>query len=478
MTAKTEYFPERFNVDTQGMRQLHEGRRPEQLVKELIQNAFDEDTRKCAVQVTVENEGVRIIVEDDGPGFRDIRDAYTLMGDTPKRMDPEARGRFNMGEKEVLSVAEWAIVETAGSTVKFPESGGRTVSTNRRKKGTRITAMMPWDAEKAQQLIEGLSGFRPPESTRYTINGETVFRQNTIRVHSATLDTVIQSAPGQPMRQSRRKTNIHILDPQGGVSRIFEMGIPIQEIELPYSVDIMQKVPMPPNRDTVSESYLQRIYAETLNAMHNFLSDESFGENWIRAAVEHRAISEEAVKRVIRGRYGRKVVTASNKDANMRATDAGYQVLQTSSLGKEELKNMRDLGGLQTAYTLFGKTNDENPDLLEPGEIQKRFAQWVKKLGKMAGKQVTPVFIHDEASKEIASCTMSTQNPEMRFNTYHLDMEFFKGRGYEQLDLILHELGHAEMDGEMSHGPNWGEACCRTAAKIALSMAKQTEKLE
>ena len=148
MAAKTEHFPERFNVDTMGMRQLHENRRPEQLVKELIQNAFDEDIRMCTVKVTAETEGVRIVVEDDGPGFRDIRDAYTLMGDTPKRMNPEARGRFNMGEKEVLSVAKWAKLETAGSTVEFPESGGRTVRGNHRKKGTKITTMMPWEPEK------------------------------------------------------------------------------------------------------------------------------------------------------------------------------------------------------------------------------------------------------------------------------------------------------------------------------------------
>ena len=290
MATRTEYSPERFNVDTDGMRQLHQNRRPEQLVKELIQNAFDEDARECAVQIMVELEGVRVIVEDDGPGFRDIRDAYTLMGDTPKRMNPEARGRFNMGEKEVLSVARWARVETAGSTVEFPDSGGRTIRKNRRRKGTRITAMMPWENDEAVRLIEGLSTFRPPEGIAFMVNDKEILRQEAIRIHSAILDTVIQDSPGQPLRQTRRKTGIHILMQQGRVSRILEMGIPIQEIELPFSVDIMQKVPMPPNRDTVAESYLQRIYTETLNAMYmTLLGPESpGGELGQGPPMEHR----------------------------------------------------------------------------------------------------------------------------------------------------------------------------------------------
>ena len=120
-----KFYPERFTVDTLGMRQLHQQRQPEQLVKELVQNVFDEkEASNCEVTIQREEAGARVIVEDDGLGFSNVSDAYTLMGDTAKRMDPERRGRFNMGEKEVLCVATWATVETVGSTVEFPEGRG------------------------------------------------------------------------------------------------------------------------------------------------------------------------------------------------------------------------------------------------------------------------------------------------------------------------------------------------------------------
>ena len=216
---------------------------------------------------------------------------------------------------------------------------------------------------------------------------------------------------------------------------------------------------MPPNRDTVAESYLQRIYTETLNAMYNFLDQKALGENWVRVAMEHRMVTEEAVKRVMKGKYSEKVVTwSSNTDATMKATDAGYQVLHSRSLGKNELKNMRELGGLKSANEVFGKKQSDDPDVVEPEEIQKKFALWVREIGLLAGKKVTPVFIRDKTSNQAANCTMNTENPTMRFNTHHLDTEFFKGRDAEQLDLIIHELGPSEMNGTNVPRPKMGRS--------------------
>ena len=114
--------------------------------------------------------------------------------------------------------------------------------------------------------------------------------------------------------------------------------------------------------------------------------------------------------------------------------------------------------------------------MVEPGNpIRDAFADWVKKLGRMAGKEVRPVFIH-EKSRTIACCTMNADNPEMQLNTLHLDEDFFQGRGRKQLELVIHELGHAETSGAMSHGPRWGEACSRVGSMIAMGMLEESRK--
>lgn len=463
-------IPERFQVSTQGMRQLHADRHPEQLIKELVQNAFDEETTTCDITLKHQPNGVLITVEDDGPGFSDISHAYTLMADTPKRLNPEKRGRFNMGDKEVISLATWATIETTGSTVRFPRQGGRKVSTNTREIGTKVTVHMPWSKEQSDRLKDRLPLIRPPETIRYTVNGIPVTNTPTLRVTRAILPTIVQPVPGQPMRPARRSTEIHIAIPGLQEGWLYEMGIPIQPINLPYDVDIMQKVPMPPNRDTVSEAYLKDIYTEVLAAMYQDMEKEQFADTWVRTAMESNKITEDAVKTTIKQRYGDKVVTWSSKtDSNMKAIDNGYEVIHPRTISKPEMDNMRRLGGLQTSNDIFPPSDprDLKPINVSQDQAKQHFARWVTDLGGLAGKKVEVKFTNNPNSRMLACCTMNTSNPTMFFNTGLLEDSFFEARGQRQLELVIHELGHAETSGEMSHGPAWGTGCSSVASKIA-----------
>ena len=67
----------RLAVSTAGTRELHSARPPWQLVKELVQNAWDEVPNATVCNVSVRPRGSRTVVsvEDDGAGFRNIEDA-------------------------------------------------------------------------------------------------------------------------------------------------------------------------------------------------------------------------------------------------------------------------------------------------------------------------------------------------------------------------------------------------------------------
>ena len=93
---------ERFAISATGLRELHADRSPASHVAELIQNAFDEETTYCEVLITpgAVRGTTSIVVTDDGPGFQDITHAWTLMAPTPKRGQPDKRGRFNLGRKD------------------------------------------------------------------------------------------------------------------------------------------------------------------------------------------------------------------------------------------------------------------------------------------------------------------------------------------------------------------------------------------
>ena len=90
----------RFEVSTEGMKGLHDGRPLWSLVKELVANAWDEETTICKVTIKGHEEVfsggevkgfIEVAVEDDGAGFKDINDAFTLMAPTSKRQESGVR---------------------------------------------------------------------------------------------------------------------------------------------------------------------------------------------------------------------------------------------------------------------------------------------------------------------------------------------------------------------------------------------------
>ena len=228
---------ERFAVSAQGLRQLHAGREPWTLVKELIQNAWDEAPRATRCDVTIAagpDDTTVVTVEDDGPGFADISHAWTLMAETAKRADPKKRGRFNLGEKEIIAVALSAEIETAGTTVSFPAEGGRVTAPNTREKGTRVRVTMPWSQQEATELRDRLRRFRPTECG-LTVDGEEVPRRTPLACREATLRTLILRGPGLPISDTKRRTSIDVLERvDAETGWIYEMGIPIQATTLPY----------------------------------------------------------------------------------------------------------------------------------------------------------------------------------------------------------------------------------------------------
>src|SRR5579872_5837942 len=95
-----------FDVDRVGLGKQAEEQPKGRLVGELVQNGLDE-RGVTQIAVTLELVANRpladLTVEDDSPeGFRDLADAYTLFATSYKRVNPEQRGQFNLGEKMVL----------------------------------------------------------------------------------------------------------------------------------------------------------------------------------------------------------------------------------------------------------------------------------------------------------------------------------------------------------------------------------------
>jgi hypothetical protein len=466
----------RFEVSTEGMKGLHDGRPLWSLVKELVANAWDEETTLCKVTIDGHEEVyeggevkgiIKVAVEDDGGGFSDIADSYTLMAPTSKRQEAGVRGRFNIGEKEILSVALEGKVETVGTTIDFPREGGRVVTKNKRKKGTIVSAIVERPLSEVGETVKALLEFLPPAHITYSVNGEVVTPRKKVGVANGILHTVLATGIGQPLRYSYRKTDIDIYEPHNGEGHIYEMGITIQPLDFPYDVDVQQKVPMPPNRDTVTARYLQDIYSHVLSVVADDLDQSEASESWVQMGVEDEATPDSVVEKVMRVKLGENAVLWSNDvQANEMAHNAGMDLIKPRTLSKLERERFRAVG-LTTATQGYGVKPDGEMKVLNDNDITTEmhlvgdYAEWL--CGQLLGFPCKVRFIRLKAKgkqKRLAQYGSRT----LDFVVDALGQDWFQmtngSPSWEHTSLIIHELAH---EGEKDHLPHTGEYVHRLA---------------
>ena len=469
----------RFEVSTVGMAKLHEGRPLVHLVKELPANSFDTNATVCEVFIDKgqydQRDMVFIQVKDDGPGFADIRDSYTLMAPTPKRADPTARGRFNIGEKELLSVAHEATITTRGYSVFFPKEGGRKTAINERFRGTEIEVWLDGRIDEIDTAVATLRTFLPPKGIRYVVNGETVPYRTPSYTITTTLPTVLASGPNEPMRSTTRKTAINIYKAQSDKGHLYEMGIPVQEIDMPYDVDVMQKVPLPPNRDVVSSSYLQKVYSAVLEATIHDLAEDVASDTWVRQAVEDPRTSNATVRAVMDKKLGGDAMLTLpfDKEANEDAFSAGKTLINPKSLSRIERERFKDVG-LSTAHQ-FARPTFQPPlglhEITDDMGGVREYAVWLSQ--KLLGFKVRVDFVNDPKAT-ILAC-YGAKN--LTFNIGTLGKGFFKNAPTEaQTAIILHELSHDQGSEVRSHGTDYVhtlEDLGSKATHLALKLGKK-----
>ncbi|ANS04695.1 hypothetical protein [uncultured Mediterranean phage] len=368
---------EMFTVDPQGLRELEEGRAVWRAPLELVSNVFDEargygdDDRARPTRCDIVIEPItgsrahRYMVSDDGAGFRDSRDVYTLFAPTAKRSTVAVAGRFNAGEKQLIAVSKTAVVRTGSTTTTF-ENDRRTVQKHRTPHtGTSVDCVMRWTVAEAEAVVEAIKRCRPPQGLTVTLNGETL--PSVAEAHAVvrvSLPTVLLSE-GQ-MRPTVRKTNVTVLTcPDETEPWLFELGIPVTKIggEFQYGLDVGQKVPLPQSRDTVAQSWLDKCIGRVIEAAlldgHSILSTEDVGRSYVKAALEH-VQAPEAVDKAVDSIHGEGAVRRSSDPvANARAELAGHALVSGRTLGPSFRDALGRSERLPTSKVVYG---DPTPD--------------------------------------------------------------------------------------------------------------------
>jgi hypothetical protein len=445
-----------FEVDPKGLRKTLSQKNKFFLIAELVSNGWDEEdhgaTRLDVTLTRPDDDGFSILTATDNSprGFHDISHAYVMFAESEKKDQVGKRGRFNAGEKDAISMAVEAHLTTTTGQIFWNADGTRTEGTETREVGSELRLKIQLLPEEFDHISARVLSLLPPNKVATYFNGERVQSRRPAGIFTTTLPTPIADREGY-VRNLDRDTKVKLFTPHPGQTTwIYEMGIPIVELEDDaWHIDIQQKVPLSRDRDNVPPSYLRKVRAAVLNAKYDELTQSETESNWVVQAAGAPEAKDEAIKGVLTTRFeGKEIVLDDRKDpgAKHEATSKGAVVLTSTFTGglrarAKELKKDDGTPFIPLAsekYPTTGKV--DTGKIIPPEQWSLSVRQYVELIQRVAPQLVSQrvvVRIIDDESAPLQGC-LQWQSGIMTVNVAHHDTEDEQ----ENLELLLHEMAH------------------------------------
>jgi hypothetical protein len=498
-------------ISTAGFASFNKARPPGHLVKELVQNAFDaigDDLGRVALDYRTENGRFHVYCRDTGGGLADL-DIMRVVYLTMKTDSHLKRGRFGRGFKEILSVAEAAMVGSGSQMIHFLIRDGRHVTRKQDlaqpMRGTSVTMIFDWPPATSAEFDAYFGRFLVPDNIEFLLNGKALARRAVRYAIDTQLTTEIYLPESQSWSKPRRKTRVELVEVAADEApHIYEMGIPVAEAEwtVPFHANVLQRVPMNPNRDALASGYARRIHAACLPVLLPDLSAEAATADWVGAA---GAECEAGVqKEIVTKAYGENAVRAvpsmGKRDFNDDAERAGATIVNTAQMssGFREMAKAH----LPSAKQHFEEVQEERRkqvagarfSIEEATEQPDARRQWIERQGGRdhvdaclafavwfcqqlvdstpdPGKPVTGAVALGRAGAEFGThfgaflAHWSSDN----VLTLALDTDCFwrQPLGDEALSILVHEAAHGQ---NQHHGKSFAEEVERLAGVAAATM--------
>ena len=448
-----------FEVDKKGLQQVQSEKDKFFIIKELVSNSFDEDISLCELNITRLDSVSNITVYDNSKdGFKDLKDSYTMFAPSYKKGLVTKRGRFNVGEKFALAMFQVAKITSTTGSIIFKKDGTRTKSSTKTSEGTTFYGQLKLNAFEKNDLIEKSNLIIPPKDVEFNVNGLPVKRPDVYKSFTENLPTVVSDDEGNLVRSSRN-TNIELFKTDKHF--IYEMGIPVVETDIGFSINVDQKIPLNKDRDNVSPSYLKKLKTYVLNHTSSDLTDEQAKSAWVTEALENADV--DAVKDVVESRYGEDAVVfdMSDHEANKKAFADDVNVITGGSFNsrvwdnikrtREEYKDFARPSGSIGKYASPNLDGEIPAKVLDKSKVTKEMKQVVslyKRLHKKLFGVELNVTLYDEfglgGNRLSATYRGGTYGSDLNFFYKTLGKNWFdlKTNKVAIIDLMIHEFGH------------------------------------
>lgn len=465
-----------FEIDRKGLAQILARKGKEFAIFELVQNAWDEaGVTEVSVSLAVESRGyVRLIVRDNSPnGFKNLTDAYTLFAPSAKKGNPEQRGRFNLGEKLVLALSKEARVATTTGTIHFGENGRRH-SSQQTVAGSEINVVFRMTQDEVQQAAGACMRLIPALPTYINgcpINAPAMFHQ-----FEVSLITEICNVEGDLIKATR-KTTVQVYEADADhTAAIYEMGIPVCDIEGKFVFNVMQKVPLTMDREEVLPQFRKQLSVAALNAMAQKMDAEDVNTGWATEAVGSPDAKPEAVEIYMTKKFGDKRVSydPSDPEANHAAAAAGYTVVTGSQLSGAAWANAKSACAILPAGQVLPTPNPFSPNGQTMPDAKmtdgiKAVRDYSKKFALVTCGINIGVEFRVAVTGEFGAAYGQHQ---LTFNVGRLGYKWFDLQNNRLAidELVIHELGHEYCQNHLDKAYN--DALCRIGARYGEAVRR------
>jgi hypothetical protein len=470
-----------FEVDVTNMRKIMAARDKIFIIREMVQNAWDEPITRVDILLTPPDENGHSIlkVTDDSPaGYINLSHSYTMYAESSKANDPTKRGRFNEGEKAVICLALEASVTTVSGQTCFDREH-RWAGDKRRKRGSEFYMKFELTPKEYVDICRKTRLLIPPRDIITTFNGHEIPKQGACQIFETRLRTPLNG------RNEPRKTEVRLYDTKPGEAWLYEMGIPVVELgDDKWSINIMQKVPLGRDRNSVPASYIGDVRVAVFNKYYTKLSPMDACLLSTQAAAAHPKSLKEAVIANLKDRFGDKYALedTNDKGANLEFVSQGGIVIQRNDLSpemKRRLKKIRD--PKHPTKTFVKRTGELTPTDIEvpldkvvhPDNYDadtEHFVALAERLAPRLINRVVVVKVIDDADAEIRGCWQH-ESGVMHVNLAYQDVSDPES----SYDLMIHEFAHNTLNSNAHLKDIFYQTVQELAGKITVLALEEPE---
>lgn len=472
-----------FDVDPDGLCQQLKRRGTHWVafvIAELYQNAVDEDgVNEVRIDFTWANRKATIRVEDDAPnGFADLSHAYTLFAPSTKKDDPTKRGIFCIGEKLVIAVCRGgARITTTTGCVEFDVTKRtRRKRRKRTERGSVFEGTIPMLRAEYDAAVAYVPTLIPPKDIDVYFNNEILERREAKeRMVAMRLPTVVADEEGN-LKRTARNTSVEIYDVLGGeVGTIYEMGIPVMVTEDKYHYNVLQRVPVNWERNSVPPSFLKAVRVLALNAMHADLEAGDVHEDWVQQVYDHPDTQKGPFVKVLELKEGAEIdemVTRSLHDPESvrRSQAEGRKVLEGARLSKGAWGKVREWELIQPSHevtpshmSLDWVTAPPYPENSTTDDMRRVLAY-----SERVGEALLGLFVRAKLVNHSNGGYVASYAPGgiLTFNVARLGKAWFNSPtpGEKINSLLIHEFAHERCPDHLDS--KYHDACCDLGAKL------------